>query len=217
MGFVTGMTRHFITTLSRTALSAAAAFSAVALVAVCLPAVPATAVTPDCGPEANAIVCENSKPGTSFEEWDIEGAGDDSIQGFATDISVNVGQRIDFKIDTDAADYSIDIYRTGWYQGLGARKITSVQPSAQLPQRQPECLSDVTTELVDCGTWTVSASWNVPASAVSGVYLAKLTRKDTGGSSHITFIVRNEASTSDVLVQTSDPTWHAYNLYGGSD
>lgn len=49
------------------------------------------------------------------------------------------------------------------------------------------------------------------------MYLAKLTRKDTGGSSHITFIVRNEASTSDVLVQTSDPTWHAYNLYGGSD
>ncbi len=217
MGFVMGMTRRFITTFSRTAKISAAAFSATVLVAVGLPAVPAAAVTPGCGPEANAIVCENSKPGTSFEEWDIDGAGDDSIQGFATDISVNVGQRVDFKIDTDANAYSIDIYRTGWYQGLGARKITSVQPSAQLPQRQPECLSDVTTELIDCGTWAVSASWNVPADAVSGVYLAKLTRKDTGGSSHITFIVRNEASTSDVLVQTSDPTWHAYNLYGGSD
>lgn len=217
MGFVMGMTRRFIKTLSRTARIAAAACSALALVAVGLTAVPAVAVTPGCGPDVNAIVCENSKAGTSFDEWDIDGAGDDSIQGFATDISVNVGQRVDFKIDTDASAYTIDIYRTGWYQGLGARKIASVQPSVPLPQHQRDCRTDVTTELTDCGTWDVSASWDVPADAVSGVYLAKLTRKDTGGSSHITFIVRNEASTSDVLVQTSDPTWHAYNLYGGSD
>jgi len=171
----------------------------------------------ECGPEDNAIVCENSKPGSPWTEWDIDGAGDDSIQGFAADISVNVGEPIDFKIDTDASAYSIDIYRTGWYNGLGARKITSISPSAQLPQTQPECLTDVATELTDCGTWDTSATWNVPSDAVSGVYLAKLTRTDTGGSSHITFIVRNESSTSQVLFQTSDPTWHAYNLYGGSD
>ncbi|WP_164515429.1 DUF4082 domain-containing protein [Microbacterium sp. 10M-3C3] len=170
-----------------------------------------------CGATVNAIVCENQKPGTSPDVWDIDGAGDPSIQGFATDISVNAGQRIDFKIDTDASAYAIDIYRTGWYQGLGARKITSVAPSAPLPQRQPQCLTDVTTELYDCGTWGVSASWTVPADAVSGVYIAKLTRKDTGGASHIIFIVRQDGNTSDVLFQTSDPTWHAYNTYGGSN
>src|SRR5687767_8137363 len=38
---------------------------------------------------ANAIACENSKPGTSSGQWDIFGAGDPSIQGFATEISVN--------------------------------------------------------------------------------------------------------------------------------
>src|SRR5690606_33520339 len=173
--------------------------------------------TVQCEPEDNPIVCENSKPGADWTEWDIDGAGDDSIQGFATDISVNVGSPVDFKIDTDASKYTIDIYRTGWYQGLGARKIASVAPSASLPQIQPECLQDVATELTDCGTWGVSATWNIPNDAVSGVYLAKLTRSDTGGSSHITFIVRNESSTSDVIFQTSDPTWHAYNLYGGSD
>jgi hypothetical protein len=170
-----------------------------------------------CGPEANAIVCENSKPGLPWTEWEIEGAGDTSIQGFATDISVNAGDRIDFKIDTDAADYDIDVYRTGWYQGLGARKVASVEPGASLPQVQPECLTDPTTELTDCGTWSVSASWQVPADAVSGVYLAKLTRRDTGGASHITFVVRHDGSTSDVLFQTSDTTWHAYNSYGGSN
>ncbi|HEU4808997.1 MAG TPA: DUF4082 domain-containing protein, partial [Homoserinimonas sp.] len=170
-----------------------------------------------CGPSGNQITCENSKPGVAPQVWDINGAGDSSIQGFSTDISVNVGNRVDFKIDTDARNYTIDIYRTGWYQGLGARKVASVTPSATLPQAQPQCISDLVTELYDCGTWGVSASWNVPATAVSGVYVALLTRTDTGGQSHITFIVRDLARHSDVLFQTSDPTWHAYNAYGGSN
>ena len=177
----------------------------------------AAAATDPCGSEGNPITCENSKTGTDPSVWDIDGAGDPSIQGFATDISANVGTRIDFKIDTDAARYSIDIYRTGWYQGLGARKIASTTPSTTLPQSQPQCITDIQTELYDCGTWAVSASWDVPEDAVSGVYVALLTRADTGGKSHITFVVRDVSSQSDILFQTSDPTWHAYNTWGGSD
>ena len=201
------------------ALTALLAVAASALVAFEAPAPAAQAATTgsSCGANINPIVCENSKPGTDPSVWDIQGAGDASIQGFATDISVNVGNKIDFKIDTNASSYKIDIYRTGFYQGLGARYITSVTPSAHLPQTQPQCISDATTELYDCGTWGVSASWNVPSDAVSGVYIALLHRNDTGGESQIIFIVRNDASHSDVVFQTSDPTWEAYNYYGGSD
>jgi hypothetical protein len=170
-----------------------------------------------CRAAANPVACENAKPGTNPRTWDVSGAGDPTIQGFATDISVQNGATIGFKIDTDAANYSIDIYRTGWYQGLGARKVGSVAPSAALPQNQPECLSDLATELYDCGTWGISASWLVPDDAVSGVYVALVRRADTGGESHIIFIVRDQTSRSDVLFQTSDPTWQAYNSYGGSD
>lgn len=191
--------------------------SAIATLILPVVVVPGSAAATPCAPGQNPIVCENSKPGSPWQEWEVDGAGDASIQGFATNISVDVGGKIDFKIDTDASAYSIDIYRTGWYQGLGARKIASVAPNASLPQKQPECLQDVATELTDCGTWAVSASWSVPDDAVSGVYIAKLTRKDNGDDSHITFIVRDESSHSDVLFQTSDPTWHAYNTYGGSD
>ena len=42
-------------------------------------------------------------------------------------------------------------------------------PSARLPQNQPTCITDVQTDLYDCGNWGVSASWNVPSTAVSGV------------------------------------------------
>ncbi len=175
---------------------------------------PASAADP-CAPGGNKIACENSKPGT--RAWDdVVGAGDDSIQGFATDISVNVGQRIDFKIDTDASAYSVTIFRIGYYQGLGGRQIATVTPSAPLPQNQPQCINDLTTETVDCGNWAVSASWNVPSTAVSGVYVALLKRSN-GDSSHITFVVRDDASTSEVVFQTSDPTWQAYNTYGGSN
>src|SRR5918995_3473381 len=55
---------------------------------------------------ANAIVTENQLPGSPASEWDISGAGDSSIQGFATDISVDQGQTISFKVnDTAAVSY----------------------------------------------------------------------------------------------------------------
>ena len=160
---------------------------------------------------ANEIACENTRPGSPPSEWDVSGAGDPSIQGFSTDISVNRGERIDFKIDATAA-YTMTIYRTGYYQGLGARRISD-PISVPTPQDQPVCLTDVSTDLVDCGNWSVSTSWQVPADAVSGVYLAVLNRVDGNGASHITFIVRDDASHSDLVFQTSDTTWQAYNRY----
>ncbi|MFJ4207388.1 DUF4082 domain-containing protein [Paenarthrobacter sp. NPDC089675] len=189
----------------------------VAMVASLLPFTAPAAVAADpCNPVVNPVVCENSKPGSPPSEWDITGAGDDSIQGFSTAISVNAGQPIQFKVDTSASTYTIDIYRSGWYGGNGARKVASVTPSA-FRQNQPACRSDQATELYDCGTWAVSATWQVPATAVSGVYFALLTRPDTGGQSHITFIVRNDGNRSSVIFQTSDTTWQAYNTYGGAD
>ncbi len=179
--------------------------------------VPVSAAPGDCVPGPTLIACENAKPGAPASEWDITGSGDDSIQGYATDMSTNRGGRADFKIDTDAAAYSVTIYRMGWYQGLGARRIADVAPSVALPQTQPECLTDPISLNLDCGNWAVSASWDVPNDAVSGVYTALLRRSDTGGTSHITFIVRDDTSTSDVVLQTSDTTWHAYNDYGGTN
>ncbi len=70
--------------------------------------------------------------------------------------------------------------------------------------------------MIDCGNWDVSASWIVPSDATSGIYFAKAVRTDTGGASHIVFIVRDDAGGSDMLFQTADTTWHAYNTYGGN-
>ena len=204
----------------------------------------------------NRIVEENKLPGAPSTEWDVNGWGDPSIQGFGHDISIDLGETIFFKIRTDSADYRIDIYRMGWYAGLGARLVDTVAPSVPLPQSQPEGLRDPATHLYDCGNWAVSASWTAPKDAVSGIYFARLVRQDPEpepaawradhslappavrpaavahayGSlghgrlrialrepraSHIHFVVRDDASRSDILFQTADTTWQAYNRYGG--
>ena len=168
-----------------------------------------------CSAPANAIEAENCLPGTPQSTWDLptKDAGDSSIQGFATDISVNQGGTVNFKVKTPASAWRLDIYRMGYYGGNGARKVATVNPSVPLPQSQPACLTNSSTGLTDCGNWAVSASWTVPANATSGIYFAKAIRTDTGGSSHIIFIVRNDASHSDILFQTSDTTWQAYNTF----
>ncbi|MGV9776347.1 DUF4082 domain-containing protein [Streptosporangium sp. NPDC003464] len=118
---------------------------------------------------------------------------------------------------TNATDYRIEIYRIGYYGGMGARLITTIEPSAVLPQIQPACLTDSSTGLIDCGNWGVSASWAVPADAVSGVYLGNLIREDgVSGMGQTIFVIRDDTRNSEVLVQTSDATWQAYNTYGGN-
>ena len=168
---------------------------------------------------ANTIACENQLPGDPASDWQVNGIGDSTIQGFATSMSVNAGQTENFKISTPSTSYHIDILRVGYYQGNGARKVVSnMLPTASLPQTQPACLNGPTgTGLIDCGNWGVSASWTVPSTAVSGLYLAHLVRNDKSSSSSIIpFVVRNDASHSDMLYMTSDTTWQAYNSQGGN-
>ncbi len=166
---------------------------------------------------ANPVACENAKPGSAPSAWQVDGAGDASIMGYATSMSVNKGDTLRLKIKTSASAYHIDVFRLGYYQGNGARlQAGGIRPSASLPQAQPACLTTASTGLIDCGNWSVSASWAVPSDAVSGVYIARLVRDDTGGASQIPFVVRDDASTSAVLLRTSDATWQAYNAYGGN-
>ncbi len=202
----------------------------------------------------NAIVEEYRLPGAPSTEWDVNGWGDPSIQGFGHDIGIDRGETIHFKIETDSPDYRIDIYRMGYYGGLGARLVDSILPSVPLPQAQPEGLRDPETHLYDCGNWAVSASWEAPAEATSGIYFARLVRQDSAPprwradhapappaeapepvphaygalghgklrnalreprASHIYFVVRDDAGRSDILFQTADTTWQAYNRHGG--
>ncbi len=119
---------------------------------------------------------------------------------------------------TDATAYGIDIYRLGYYGGNGARLIATVTPTVTLPQTQPPCLTDAATGLIDCGNWAESASWSRARERRVGCLHRQAARAPTPPAARATssFVVRNDASHSDLLFQTSDTTWQAYNTYGGN-
>src|SRR5258708_16054727 len=185
---------------------------AAGLVGALLAIAPATPALAAC---ANPVACENQLPGTPQSVWDVTNPST-TIQGFADPFSVNVGGSINFKINSPATIYAVDIYRMGYYGGAGARMVTSLIPNILVSQSQPACNTNTVTGLVDCGNWGVSATWNVPATAVSGVYFARIYRTDgTAGANQIPFVVTNNASHSDIVFMTSDESWQAYNDWGG--
>ncbi|MCC6420720.1 MAG: hypothetical protein IT429_20975, partial [Gemmataceae bacterium] len=173
------MTRH--SDYSRWGQGVAGAGLALALCVAPAAAQGRGAATPPadpCAAPANKIIAENCKPGHDATEWDINAHGDPTIQGFPTEMSVVPGETIQFKIKTPATRYRVDIYRMGYYGGLGARKVATLQPVTPLPHIQPECVYEYETRLTDCGNWAVSATWPVPADSVSGVYVARAVRED---------------------------------------
>jgi hypothetical protein len=166
----------------------------------------------------NPIVLENEKPGTPEDIWQIDpDQASTIIQGFTTSISTNLGGTVDFKIDNETGNpnYQVNIYRLGYYGGDGATLVTSIQHQSATAVVQPAPLVDPTTGLIDAGNWQVTDSWTVPTTATSGVYVANVI--DGTQVFQIPFIVRDDNSHSDIVFQTADETWEAYNGWGGAN
>ena len=162
-----------------------------------------------CAASANPIVAENCLPGTSA--WRITQLKGD-IEGFASATSLGPGDQIDFFVNTDAPAYDLAIYRSGYYGGTGGRLVYEQRSLAG--QSQPTCHFDRLTGLVSCSNWSVSHSLTIPPNWISGVYLAKFTRPDTGGENYALFVVREGGRKADLLFQLSLTTYAAYNFYG---
>jgi hypothetical protein len=174
----------------------------------------------------NPVQVENGLPGTVA--WELPGATPSSIpvesskvSGYASESSVQPGDVLHFHVSTTAsASYRIEIYRLGWYQGLGGRLIGCVpvcggsEPGVQQPVPAP----DPTTGYLDAG-WPVTDTVTVGPGWTSGYYLAKLvltSGASVGGASYIAFIVRAAPGVSSaILVQAAVNTWQAYNAWGG--
>jgi N,N-dimethylformamidase beta subunit-like, C-terminal len=182
-----------------------------------------------CTNPANAIVAENCQTVgvVSRTVWDLPGSTigmteNDNLFGFTTSFSYLPGQTVNFKIKTPSSNYTVFIYRLGYYGGAGARQVDWVSRSggAQVQAPCSNFSSNTPTpnyNVVDCSNWAISVSWSIPGTAVTGVYLAKVISDDGYGATHIPFVVKEPAgSFSDILFQTSDTTWQAYNMFTDS-
>ncbi len=162
-----------------------------------------------CSHPANPIVAENCKPGSPG--WQIPAPSYD-IMGFTSAVSINAGENISFYVTSAASHFDLDIYRTGYYQGSGARLIAHIPGISG--RQQPPCRVDASTGLVSCSNWAKSYTLKTQQDWTTGVYLAKMIMPGNRQNS-TTFVIRNDNDRADILYQQSVTTYQAYNNYGG--
>jgi hypothetical protein len=166
----------------------------------------------------NAIQKENSRAGAT--DWQLtrtrvdkpDGCRCVAIEGYCSKQSVAAGEKLQIMVSAQpASKFKIEIFRTGYYGGRGARLMTTLGPLEGKPQPTPK--PDERT-LHEC-RWEPAAELTIPADWLSGVYLGRLTTLPEGNAqpywqSYVIFIVRDDRP-ADVLFQCSDNTWQAYN------
>jgi len=153
-------------------------------------------------------------------DWEItQPAVDREIEGYASRTSVNAGETIDLFVNTAAQHYTIDVFRMGWYGGLGARRLAGPIDRAGTAQAIPA--PDPSTGLVECHwrdpytlqTRDANGPWP------SGVYLARATIGASTAAARkqafIVFVVRDDRRASAMVFQSSVATYAAYNNWGG--
>src|SRR5213596_810164 len=160
------------------------------------------------------VVLENQQPGSrNWSMFPVGKPADDvgkQIKGYASATSVNLGESITFYVTVNPAQqYTMDVYRMGWYQGLGGRLMQSIGPLEGVAQ--PTCPVDSATGLIECD-WTASYTLTVPTSWTSGVFMVQLTNAQAS-QNYITFVVRDDARVADIMFQQAVATYQAYNNY----
>src|SRR5687768_4318825 len=122
----------------------------------------------------NRIRQENARAGTST--WLITNPSTvlassyAEIEGFAAPSGVSPGDTLSVYVSTQAPSFRAEIYRMGYYNGLGARLMASFDPLGGQAQAAPvpNPRGDV------CCEWDESFAITIPDDWVSGCYLIKL-------------------------------------------
>lgn len=191
----------------------------------------AAACRPAAAPRSPDLVRrENARPGTA--DWRLASTRVDPaarfrcpwIEGYCSATSVRAGDRLQIMVSTDPpSPFTIDLYRMGWYGGLGARHLARLGPF----QGEAHPLPPIGVERVRDCRWPPAAEVTIPAGDgargadstrdsdaawPSGVYLGKLTAALSGLQSYVVFVVRDDRP-CDVLFQCSTNTWAAYNRW----
>jgi hypothetical protein len=167
----------------------------------------------------NPIQLENSQPGTTA--WQARTGGDIAVYG--TQITAAPGDEVDFHVST-ANRYRLVVYRLGWYNGDGARRMACL-PSCDADEKgtsQPRP-GDPPAEPTDPpirANWPVTDVLRTGTDWTSGYYLAEavLTNGPNPGLVATTYFVLHppaNAVGSAILAQVPVNTWEAYNHWGG--
>ena len=140
------------------------------------------------------------------------GAGDAGLQGYATNIGVPQGGTVQFKIDAARA-YTIDIFHMGYTAGRARARWRARRPLRARGLTGP-ARSDAGTPYGRLQRLGRLGELGRSRHAVSGIYFAKLWRSKAAASA-TSCSSSDDNGSSNLLFQTSDTAWQAYNAYGG--
>jgi hypothetical protein len=165
----------------------------------------------------NPIPGENAQQGS--DKWQVPWAGYQvstdmnrgEIKGFATTATVTPGATISFKVTVNKAQtFSVDIFRLGYYKGLGGRLM--LHKSGIAGVHQPACTNSSSSGMLSCKNWSTSYTATVGTTWVTGIYEAVFTSAGKF-QSVAPFWVADYSRKSDVLFLSAFNTYEAYNNY----
>ncbi|MEO5602761.1 MAG: N,N-dimethylformamidase beta subunit family domain-containing protein [Cyclobacteriaceae bacterium] len=177
--------------------------------------IPKRDLSPLAGKSRGIIAAENKKAGTT--DWQLtyiksENYRSEIMEGYCSQTSVRSGESIDIFLSASTpSDVTVDLFRMGYYGGKGGCHITKLGPFQVTPQTTPPVGED---RLRECN-WERTTSLTIPKNWVSGIYLGKLSCKEHRYESYIIFVVCDDRK-ADIMFQTSDTTWQAYNKWPDS-
>jgi hypothetical protein len=170
---------------------------------------------------ASYIQDENAKSGTPG--WQIQPSGFDSsrLSAYSGKDSYRCGEIVYLRVHAASSFFiKVDVYRMGYYGGVGARKVWSTEGSALGGKQAPAVIVQGSNpsrplNMVDASGWFLNLGIRVDGSYTPGTYLARIT--DTVGKyTYVPFTVRDDTgSKHSLLLQQASTTWQAYNRYGG--
>ena len=190
----------------------------------------------------NAIQAENQMPGTTAWQL-VNPALNGELQAYADADSIDRGGTFHLYVSAvpvspnTTSPVRIDIYRLGYYSGLGGRLMKtvaavpaesqghwSIPPDGKASALPEDCPTCITTFKDSLGQETNirDANWNETTTLtflpdwISGIYLLKLTDIDTSLQWQVPLVVRDDAASADIVFQDPVNTDQAYNAWGGT-
>jgi len=160
-------------------------------------------------PTAPWLIAENAKPGTL--NWICNhNQPEHALEGFASQVSAAAGDDVAVFVNTTAKAVQVQVYRMGFYQGLGGRLIVQTDFVPARAQAAPVVTPGIGT--VTC-PWSPTLTLNITTDWPPGCYLLKLVG-DGGEEQFVPLTIRDDASMASYVLQNSVTTWQAYNLWG---
>jgi hypothetical protein len=151
---------------------------------------------------AGWVAEENAKAGT--KDWTIPDDREtwEKIHGYADATSIEVGGSVTLRVSTRAPTWVLSAYLV-WRSA----------PTPGVEQPGPVAIDPDTNTW---GTaWAPSLTITTDATWPPGQYLLRLESSD-GGATFVPLVVRDDASTAAILMQSAVTTWQAYNGWGGA-